>query len=107
MVRKGCQDLCSEERGLGAGLAWEGEGRLGLEWDPSPLGLEGDVGLGKLGGGRQVYEQELVELPVRRDRKEQTRIRTRHPTVRATGNRNKPEGKVLVENKEREWWESR
>ena len=71
------------------------------------VGQEGDVGLGKLGGGRQVYEQELVELPVRRDRKEQTRIRTGHPRVRATGNRNKPEGKVLVENKEREWWESR
>ena len=51
-------------------------------------------------------EQEAVELPVRRDRKEQTRIRTGHPIVRATGNRNKPEGKVLVENKERDWWKS-
>ena len=71
------------------------------------VGQEGGVGLGKLGGGRQVCEQEVVELPVRRDRKEQARICTGHPRVRATGNRNKPEGKVPVENKEREWWKSR
>ena len=40
-------------------------------------------------------------LPFRRARKEQTRIGRGHPRVRATGSRNKPEGKVLVENKER------